>query len=165
MLSAAAFLCFYFVIPLYDQTNQLKVVINERKNLLESRSRMIDHILKLKDDYDLNKGELEKIAMIIPSQKYIPEIISALENMATSNGVGITSLNVSESTKEESSKKVKGLTISAKLTGSYESYVNFLASLETSRRLIDVELSRITPSEKTSILTIDLAGRAYVLSQ
>ena len=165
MLATAAFLCFYFVLPSYDQLNQLKTVLSERQNLLDSRTAMINYILKLKEDYNVHKQELEEIAIIIPSQKYIPEIISSLEAMATSNGVGLISINISESTKREEIKGVKGLTISVKLTGTYESYMNFLTSLETSRRLIDIELSRITPSEKTAILTIDLAGRAYVLSQ
>ncbi len=164
MLSAAAFAFFYFVLPSYDQTKALNKAVAGRKDLLESRSKIIGQILKLREEYNANKEGLDKISIIIPSQKHIPELISALESMAGSTGVALTRLNIGGTPTKETDE-VASLPVTVKLTGSYQSYKNFLNLIEANRRLINIGLSKASLNETSGNLTIDLSGRTYILSK
>lgn len=165
VLSIAAFLLFYLTMPSYDKIREFKTAINEREGLIEFRSKAIDNIDKLKNDYNTHKEQIDKISIIIPSQKRIPELVSAIENMAGSTGLALTTLNIADHSNTETDKQVKTLTVNAKLTGTYNSYRNFLTSAETNQRLIDIELSKVTRDEDTGSLLIEMTGRAYVLGK
>lgn len=164
LLGIAGFLMFYFTLPSYDQTKQIGSAVKERKALFESRSKIMDNIVKLKTSYDANKSQIDKISIIIPSQKRIPELVSSFENMAGSTGLALTTLNISDNSNTETDKEVKTLTISAKLVGTYDSYRNFLATVETNQRLIDVGASKVFRNEDTGTLLIELTSRVYVLT-
>ncbi|GEM_PF-5474954 len=165
LISAAGFLSFFFVLQTYDNLNQLRTAVAERRTLLESRTKIIDDVLKLKQDYDAKKAEIDKISSIIPSRKQLPELVSAFESMASTNGLALNSLNIAEnenSSEEDAGNPFKTMNIQNKLNGSYESFRNFLSSVESSRRLIDINTAKLNLEETGEIL-IEINGRAYIL--
>lgn len=165
MVAAAAFLVFYFVLPNYDETKVFKKAVTERESLLKSRKEIMGQLDNLKKDYQKNKEEIDKISIIIPAEKHIPELVSAIENIAGTTGLALTTFNISDNFNKEADKEVRSLNLNAKLVGSYDAYRGFIAVIETSQRLIDVEISKITRDEESGVLIIDLAGRTYLLSK
>lgn len=165
MVGVAAFLLFYFVLPNYDEMRVFRTAVAERKSLLQSRKEIMVTIDNLKQDYEKNKEEIDKISTIIPSEKHIPELVSAIENIAGTTGLVLTTFNIADNSNKETDKEVKSLSISAKLVGSYDAYRGFIAAIETSQRLIDVEISKVNHNEEGNTLLIDLTGRTYLLSK
>ena len=160
LISVASFLSFYFVLQNYNHITQLKTAVAERETLLASRTKIINDILELKKDYQSKKAEIEKISAAIPSKKGLPEIITAFEFMSSSTGLSLTTLNVAENPSSED--PFNTLRIENKLSGGYESFRNFLSSVESSRRLVDIYMARLN-LEATGVLLIAISGQAYVL--
>lgn len=165
MVALAAFLIFYFVLPNYDETKVFRTAVAERESLFQSRKKIMEELDNLKGEYQKNKEEIDKISVIIPSEKHIPELVSAIENIARTTGLVLTTFNISDNSNKEMDKEVQSLIISAKLVGSYDAYRGFVAAIETSQRLIDIEISKVTQDEEGNTLIIDLTGRTYFLNK
>ena len=165
MVGLAAFLLFYLVLPNYDEMKIFRAAVAERESLLQSRKEAMTTIDNLKNEYQKNKEEIDKISIIIPSEKHIPELVSAMENIAGTTGLVLTTFNIADNSNKETDKEVKSLSINAKLFGSYDAYRGFIAAIETNQRLIDIEISKVSRDEESSTLLIDLTGRTYLLSK
>lgn len=163
MISAAGFLTFYFVFQTYSHIQQLKVAVGERKTLLETRTKVINNVLELKKNYEDNKDKIEAISVPIPDKKRIPELISGLESMANSNGLLMTSFNITEDAQSQDSQ-INKLRIETKLNGTYDSFKNFLRSVEMNRRLTDVDSIKLGADQNASGLTINMTGSVYKLN-
>lgn len=160
-ISIASFLAFYLILQTYDQIRELKIATNNRKELLESRTKTIDNILRIKKDYESSNKIVETISMPIPSRKGVPELISSFEFMANSSGLSLVKLNIIENKQEKG--ELRTMQLEGKLTGSYESFKNFLSLTETSRRLIDTSSVKLILDKNTNTIAIDFSGKAYVL--
>lgn len=164
MISTAAFAFFYLVMPSYNQSGELEKAVVERQNLFDSRSKIIDRILKVKNEYASKKESLDKITSTIPSQKNIPELISTLENIAESSGIALISLDIGNVSINETSG-IGSIPISLKLVGNYTAYSKLLNLIELNRRLIDIDSSRVTSDESAGVLTLNMSGHVYLLSR
>lgn len=162
IISIAIFMCFYFVLPSYDKIQLFKAAVESRQSLLDSRSQTMNNLEKLKTYYDENKEHIDKISIIIPSKKHVPELISALESLSLSTGLALTNLDITEGANSDENPSIKNLLVSTKMAGSYDSYKNFLTSIETSQRLVDVESSKVNLDKDS--LVIELTGKSYVLT-
>mgnify|MGYP001616747107 CR=1 FL=1 len=96
--------------------------------------------------------ELERIFFALPQKEDIPGLLVNLEALASKNGLVIKSVGFTEEAKKataavvdsgggasEVSAVVKSLGVNLVLSGDYSSFANFLRSVETSLRLMDVE--------------------------
>lgn len=165
VIAIAAFLVFYFVLPNYNETKVFRMAVAERESLLQSRKKVMEDLDNLKKEYLKNKEEIDKISIVVPSEKHIPELVSTIENIARTTGLALTTFNISDNSNKETDKEVKSLNINAKLIGSYDAYRGFVTAIETSQRLIDIEVSKVAQDEEIGTLIIDLAGRTYLLGK
>ena len=159
MISLAIFVVWGFAVPAHEEIKQLGAGVDEMKNILESRANIFSTIDKLKTDYISKNKEIEKISIIIPPKKRVPELISTMESLASRNGLILSSLNITDGETKDAAAIVN---MEATLYGSYEAFRSFLAALEKNRRLIEVGVVKLSLDQGT--LQIQVSGYAHVLS-
>ncbi|OGN08774.1 MAG: hypothetical protein A3J46_04365 [Candidatus Yanofskybacteria bacterium RIFCSPHIGHO2_02_FULL_41_11] len=159
MVGFAIFIIWGFAVPAYEQIGQLQAGVSEMESILESRSNIFGAIEKLKATYNSNSDEIEKVSIIISPQKRIPELISAVDNLATINGLALSSLNITDGETETQAT----LNIEADLEGTYESFKSFLTGLERNRRLIEMGVIKLNLTQSGN-LQIEVTGYAHILN-
>lgn len=159
MVSLAIFISWGFVLPIYEHINQLQAGVSEMNGLLESRSGVLGKIDKLKAEYKAEDEDIRKISIIIPAKKNIPELISAIESLATTNGLALSSIDLTDGEKESDLI----VNIETNLYGSYGAFKGFLTSIEKNRRLVEINAVKLN-LDQTGGLQIQLGGYAHVLT-
>lgn len=120
---------------LNEKLSSLKEIEKERENILVSYNSV----------GDVNR---EKVNKILPSQMEEMDLIVEMESMAVKSGAILKDVNISDAMQEKESAGVAkskenfypneiGLTIKA--SGSYQSFKEFLKSIEKNLRVIDIE--------------------------
>lgn len=138
LMALSGFLFFVWALPYYDGISVLNTAVKQRQDLLAGRSVIIDHVKELNKQYQQESSGINQLSSIVPSKKSLAEVVSAIENITSKNGVQLVSSNVSDHKNEDPNTPYNTLTVEMGLGGSYASLVSFLQSLEKSIRLLDV---------------------------
>lgn len=161
---AVAFLLFWVVaMPLYDKVSANREALAERETLLEGRSAIIESIKAMTKQYTEHSADVERFASIVPPQKSAAEIVSAIQTLATENGVQLTSLAVGPSL-TQSQNPFQDQTVEIGINGSYPAFKSFLTALEKNIRVIDITSVDGSPTtENSPIIAFRMKGNAYYL--
>ena len=136
ILIAVSILFFFFaVLPSFDKTRTLKASVEERENILLEAEEIKARVGELNREIDLKKTEVDKLDILLPKEKMIPELLSGIESIIAASGMNLTEVNISELSTQQDIKKLSG---NLKLNGSFVSFMQFLDLLEKNLRLIEL---------------------------
>ncbi len=164
-LTAIAIILFWaLTLPLYDRVSDLDVAIKEREDLLNSRNAIIANIRELNKEYQKRISDIAKLSAIVPSKKSVAEVLSALNDMTTRNGVGLVNSSITGQKSNDNINPYDLLALDMNLNGSYIALTNFLKALESNLRLVDISsIDAATGSGKSAALNFVVKGNAYYL--
>jgi Tfp pilus assembly protein PilO len=118
--------------------------------------------------------KLQAAELALPQEKEVAAIMISLENLSTQTGVGIESIDLSpgivstESASAAVSEPIDSaaqtLPISIRLTATHEQLVIFIESVQTVKRLFDIERLVVSPNADSDLLSGDLSLTAYYLT-
>jgi Tfp pilus assembly protein PilO len=170
-LLASGALFLGLVRPAWEQDLKLK---NEKESL-ESALANIQQIQELRneklEDYNsISLSDKERFDHFLPLFENKAELIIMFENLVKSNGLFLKQISILEK-KDASRSSALGKAAAEKktyshslitlvLSGPYESFKNFLDSLEKSLRIIDVENISFSSNE-TGIYEFNIKGSMY----
>lgn len=165
LIAIATFLISSWGFSFYNQIDLLNQIITERQDLLENRTKVINNIEALNNKLADKAEDIKKISNIVPNKKSSAELVSTVDDIARRNGVAILGLSISnQSTDPGSGSSYNVVLIDLNLSGSYQSLVSTLKSLEKNLRLLDVvQISANSNSFNTDILTFNVRANAYFL--
>jgi len=137
LIAVSGFVAWTQVLPVYNFTADLKTIIQGKSDLLASRAEIVNKISALSIESEGKYADLQKLALIIPETKNIPELISSADAIFAQSGVTLTNLKIGEivGIGTESVNKIS-LELSGK--GSYISLVSLIANFERHIRLNDL---------------------------
>ncbi len=136
ILIAASILLFFFaVLPSFDKTRMLRASVEERESILLEASEIKARVEELNQEIDLKKAEVDKLDILLPKEKMIPELLSGIESIMSASGMNLTEVNISELSTQQDMKKLSG---NLKLNGRFVSFMQFLDLLEKNLRLIEL---------------------------
>lgn len=164
LIAISGFLFWTNIYPAYQLTSQLKTKISERELILVSKTEIIKSIEDIKDDYESRYSEMQRLLLVVPDKKSLPEIISTLEAVFFQTGNFIGDLTVADDFKEGETLRNIGLVISS--TGNYDSVINLLSIVEKNIRLFDITGISISEDQNAAVegqLNIQLNGNVYWL--
>lgn len=150
ILAIIIFLIGYFFIILPEQ---LDLKNRANLNILESEylefRRELTKLSELGDAYiDIKSENIDKIESILPAKPDIEELMRQMEVIVLQNGLFLSSLQISEGSKDGNIGKVN-ITIS--VTGAdYEAFKSLLYTIETNLRLLDIEQLNFSPGSKST---------------
>lgn len=165
LIAIAVVLFWAIALPLYNRVSDLDAAIGEREDLLNTRSTIMANIKNLNQEYQKRISEITKLSTIVPSKKSIAEVLSAVNDISTKNGVELFSSSIiGQKTSDADANPFNLLSLEMGLNGSYPSLTNFLRALEKNLRLVDITSVDATAGIGTSsILNFVVKGNAYYL--
>ena len=136
ILIAASILVFFFaVLPSFDKSRMLRASIGERQGILLEAEEIKTRVGELNQEINLRKAEVDKLDILLPKEKMIPELLSGIESIMAASGMNLTEVNISELSTQQDMKKLSG---NLKLNGRFVSFMQFLDLLEKNLRLIEL---------------------------
>ena len=135
MIAAAVLVFFFLALPAFDKTRTLNASVKEREGILLEAEAIKARVAELDREIDSKKAEVDKLNVLLPKEKMIPELLSGIESLVAASGMSLTEMNLSELSGQEKIKKLSG---NLKLNGSFVSFMQFLDLLEKNLRLIDL---------------------------
>ena len=137
----ALFLTIIFLwLPQFQKNRNFNEELTVRRQELENK---IEHFKKLNVIENQLKGYAEELNIMdssIPDDPLLPDLFYFIENLSLENGLileNISSSNISSGKIEEG--KVEKISLSISLFGTYNSFKNFLSSIYSSSRIIEVK--------------------------
>ena len=165
IIAAGSILIFFLlVLPAFDQTRMLRGSIKEREDILREAEEMSNQVKNLNREIEARKSDIDKLDRLFPREKELPEFLSNIESIISASGMILSEMNLSEVPGQGKIRKISG---TLKLNGSYPSFVNLLDLLEKNLRLIEVgtvdAASQLAEGAKT--LNYDLNFEINYLAQ
>ena len=167
-ISIAALIFWIFILPGYELRSYLESSVGARASVLNVKSELIQKVADLDGDYQNKFTELRRLSLVIPPEKNIAEVLTAIEDISSQSGINLFDFTVSEGSSSNSAKPYNLLSLTLSFSGQYESVLGFLDHIERHIRLIDVTSFDIGIKEDEStesqiILSASLKANMYFL--
>lgn len=133
IVSVSLLLLFVLVLPAFDKTRALFKAIDERELILNEQKQSLDKVNSLYKSIEKEKENIEKLDNVLPYEKQLPELITALKKISSDSGLALSEIKFSDL---NSRGVIKKLNIDLKISGEFNSFINFLKSLEKNMRLL-----------------------------
>ena len=151
----------YFTFPEYQNYKGLKKDIANKKIKIEKKQLYIARLKSLSSKVDIRKSSINKIETALPPVVNYAFLINFLGKKADENGLLLKSFdkeqapsskdkkkNADENKNKKKEIKAKKNYFSVTLSGTMDSFENFVSSLEKSSRLFEVENITVKKGEK-----------------
>lgn len=165
---AVAIALFFFwpaVVGTWQQVSALRAAVAERRDLLTRRQEILATVSAAYQEYSAKLGaqDGQKFAALVPVRKDQAEIISAMQDIATSTGITLNEVRVGEESAKQSAQ-FKTLSLNLDLGGSYQSLRMFLTDLEQYVRLLNVDSIEVSEDARAAgRLKFAIKANAYFL--
>jgi hypothetical protein len=147
---------------------------------IQQRDQLREQLKSLQQSYeDISTDDVDLLSRILPENENIPELLSQLETIARQSGVSLVSINIAEieergpqSARQRLEAQAQGanlgtasgtqtLNLQMEISAfSYQSYKQFLESLQAHVRLIDVDRFNYSAENQTH----SIGARTYFLA-
>lgn len=173
LISAAAFLL--VVQPQWNRVGVGKELdVEALQNTLEERERYLNQLKALRSNFEkIPATDVDLLSRVLPTDKGIPELLTQLEAIGQQSGVDISDVNISEvaesrasarqqlqqevakSQTSAGSKSIKSLNVQIQVTTDrYDRFKQFLESLQTNNRILDVESYLFSTDQEIQTVTL-----------
>lgn len=170
LISIAVFVFWAIILPDYDGRVHLQSEIKARSAHFEAKNKLINKTVELDKEYQSRYAELKRLALVVPSEKHLEEMITVVEDIFLTSGVSLTDMALSAD-EDQSGLPYNLIGMEFAFNATYDSVINFLYAIEKSLRLIDtVSLSLSVNQEEPAgqgqvSLNVLFKARAYFLSE
>jgi len=132
----------YFLISPKFQDFRIKKIEIETRD--EEFRKKEEHFLNLENTLEqLSKyeDEISKINSALPSKPLEPDLLNYFQRLSSENGLILKDINIASllSAQGVPGEKIKKLSFSVNLTGSYASFKSFILNLYRNARLIEIK--------------------------
>lgn len=137
--------------PAYQEANILRGTMLAKQNLFEEKKEAVNAVESLIKAYQ-GAGRLQdSISLSLPHSEEISSVFNQLQAIAAANGLTVQVFNVQalplKQPLENALVRPLGVVrLSLRLAGSYESFKNAIADLETNIRVMDIVNIKIEPT-------------------
>jgi Tfp pilus assembly protein PilO len=145
VMAIALFFFWPVVVGSWQTVQALSAAQADRQALLEQRKTILSHVNDEQATYakKLTGQTATMFDALVPAQKSSAELLSAIQDMATSAGLQLVELRTSEAAVAQSaagsqSSSSKTLSLQVDLGGTYSGLRSFLGSLEQYVRVLNV---------------------------
>ena len=165
-LVIAGGLFFFYTKPAYDGVQSVRAEIGEYDAALDKAAELQKLKQTLLSRYNaFNTGDLDRLHKLLPDHVDNVRLILDLDSLASHYGLALQNVDVSSSeavaAKSQTAigaigagnQKYDSLTLKFSTTGTYGNFVQFLADLESSLRIVDLASLSIASAGGESVRT------------
>jgi len=143
LIGLLAVFSYFLGLPQYNDLTVLKSQVLGKQEELYNREEYISQLRNFSNKLKNHQQVVDKINYAFPEKADVPEVLVFLEQTASTNGLVIEEINVSAKPKTASasliSGKIKEKKLSISFLGNIESLTSFLAEVEQSARLLEID--------------------------
>lgn len=163
-LAIALFFFWPAVYGSWQEMSALRTALNERKQLLETRTAILATAGQEYSKYQaaISGDTGQNFIQLVPVKKNTAELVSAMQDIAQNSGVQLTQVQIAEA-KGKEGDPYKTLSLSLEMSGSYPSLRSFLGSLEQYVRILNVGSIQISADKTTGQLRYSVKADSYFL--
>ena len=162
----------YFILPKYEDFNNLKEKVEGKKQELEEKKVYFSNLEKIFQKAKEKEESLNKIKQALPQEVSLSSLLSFFQKEASENGLAVVNIAPSESSSQkkqagtgeesEEEERIKESYFQVGVEGSLENFSSFLSNLENSSRLLEVEnISLRAKQKQESLLEITLSLKVH----
>lgn len=153
----------FVVLPKYRDFKALNIEVSERQAELASQEQYISQLESLSKKLEQYSEELSKINLALPLDANLPSLFEFLGNACSENGlvfkkVGSFSSDIFE---EYEDGEIKETRIEFEVSGTFDAFLGFLATLEKSARLIEVSQTSFVSPKEGDIFSFKMQIKVY----
>ncbi len=132
----------FLVLPPYEQFMFLRLQLNQKKTELQNQSTHLSGTANLLQELNQNQLALAKISSSLPFQADVPSLFRFVQQKSSETGMILKNI-VFQGTSllekdEKVNNKIREISFSAIVSGSFPNFVSFLQEIESSSRLFEV---------------------------
>ena len=154
-------LVFVLVLPVYNGLSDLNAQIFEKETSLQSQQEYFDELIDISEEIEGQGEALEKISSAIPEGGDLANLMNYFQRSASKAGVSMENVSPAliASTQQ---KKIHANRVNLIISGEYYAFKSFLAIVEKSSRLIEIEdISFQSPTEEGDPFSFNISTRVY----
>ncbi len=132
--------------------------MEELKHIDRNYNEAIDTILRIQSSIEQNRDNLPLLNQALPSTPEVNKIITDIQTTASSSGIVISKLGISEVSIKKTGidKNIKKYNVSFQSNSTFESIQQFISSFLSQRRLKLIDSVNITRDQKESSTSAQL---------
>jgi hypothetical protein len=175
LVLAALVVYFNFVVPTYEEGQDIKAQMLGRQDFIDNQKAAIDQTKKLIASYK-GEGQLQQVVtQIFPLDPDLASAFAQLNGLIAVNRLSTQGVTVNIPVLQNAGvknpngqvgvriKPLGTITLQARLIGTYEDFKSFLKNLETNIRIFDAEKIAVQPGGKPNqdLYIFDLTLNTY----
>lgn len=163
-LAIALFFVWPGVFGSWQEVSALRSALAERRTLAEQRVTILSKAQQEYTKYQtlLSGSSGRAFTALVPVKKDAAELVSAIQDIASSSGVQVTQIQVSEANAKESDQ-YRTLTMTIEMSGSYPGLRAFLTNLEQYVRILNVGNIQVSADLATGQFKYAVKADAYFI--
>lgn len=139
------------IVPEYQEIQALKGELTGKSELYQNQKIAFEQVQMLLAQYQGVARLEETLALALPTQEEVADIVNQLDTITRANGmfirsVGLDYLPIKPSQKQAIVKDSGSLRLSIKLMGSYAAFKDVLEAMETNIRVMDITTLKVEPA-------------------
>lgn len=148
-------------LPQYREFRILKIQVLEKELELSRREEYLSQLSFLSNKLENHLPELAKIDSALPQEPNLPSVFEFLQETCSQNGLVFKEVGVFSTNIAKKLTNIKETTIEFQVSGTIESFMNFLKILEKSARLIEVSNVSFEQPEQGDIFLFNITIKVY----
>jgi Tfp pilus assembly protein PilO len=129
---------FLFVLPKYEELKKIDYELLQKQGEYNSESVYYAKIAQVAADIEARKDALAKVDSALPSNFYFAPLVSFFQKKGDENGVVVKAVLFAPVPPVTEDKEVRNVHFSVNVVGNYQGFKNFLAALDSSARLFQI---------------------------
>jgi len=136
------------LLPKFQQYTELRKKVEEKRNEIKYSQEYFSKLTEVETELKKYEVELAKIDSALPNDSFLPSVFNYLQKTTAQSGLVLKDIGSFTVAPSDKDPKIKEIILGLEVSGPYESFKNFLSTLEKSTRLIEVENISFAGSEK-----------------
>lgn len=171
LMVASIYVYFSMILPAYDRIQQLRGERLSKQTLLNTQRSAEQAVNELITQFENLRTFQEIVSLSLPRDADIPVILNQIQGTARLSRVNLQSLSFQylplEETRNQLVQPIGVVRVSMVLLGNYEGIKEYISSLETNIRIMDLNSLKIDGGAKltSDILTYNLVVDVYYQSE
>lgn len=140
-VAVALFFIWPAVFGSWSEMQALKTAVKEREDLVAKRDEILKEAATQYVKYtEIKKSDLATVlASFVPIKRDTAELVSAASSIATTSGLQLQKIEVSEATSAKSKEAYGTMSLTLEMSGGYDGLKTFLRDLESYVRILNVK--------------------------